>query len=381
MVWFYQPVVDLRRGKIIGWEALVRWQHPERGLLPPAEFMPWLNSPTLQGELDRMALADAVRQLANWHRLGHDWLVAVNVSVAHFLSPDFGESLRQLLEDAPPGLASSLIVEVVENADLHDAEQARRAAAQCHALGVRLALDDFGVGYASLSRFKMASWDVVKIDRSFVAEMVQDWTDLATVQTVVDMARIFGRRPWAEGMERAEMGTLLLSCGCDWVQGFAIARPMPAGEVLPWAQAWRPDPSWGEWPDAEWDARDFPLLVARLDHMRWVERVLATLQGQALAIDTAELHDHHRCRLGRWVETRGSQRYGNLPAFVELQPVHEEVHRCGVQLVTAVAAGEHERAHRLGGRLRALQAQVLTLLGRLQREVAQRTAEVPGSER
>jgi len=115
--------------------------------------------------------------------------------------------------------------------------------------------------------------------------------------------------------------------------------------------------------------------------MRWVERVLATLQGQALAIDTAELHDHHRCRLGQWVETRGSQRYGHLPAFVELQPVHEEVHRCGAQLVSAVAAGEHERAHRLGERLRELQTQVLTLLARLQREVAQRTPEVPRSER
>ena len=373
LVWYYQPVVDLRRARIVGWEALVRWQHPQRGLLPPAEFMPWLDSPSLQRELDRLALADALRQLASWRRAGHDWLVSVNVSVAHFLSPDFADHLAQSLRDSAPELASALVVEVVESAALHDTAQAQRAAAQCRALGVRLAMDDFGVGYASLSQFKQVPWDVVKIDRSFVADLDRDWTDLATVQTVVDMARVFGRQSWAEGVEYPEQGVMLLGSGCDWVQGFGIARPMPAGDVLAWVNAWRPDPAWSEWRDVEWDPRDFPLLVARLDHMRWVDRVLATLQGRPLTLEEGELHDHRRCRLGQWVATRGRQRYGDLPAFAELQPVHEAVHRCGAELVRAVAAGEHEQARRCGERLRELQAQVLALLGQLQREVARRS--------
>jgi diguanylate cyclase (GGDEF)-like protein/PAS domain S-box-containing protein len=236
---FYQPKVDLKSGKVIGAEALVRWQRPGFGLLTPNEFLPYLNGSHLEARFGEWVMDTALHQLRKWKALGMDMGVSVNISANHLLQPNFSTRLNLTLSNFLDIDLSNLELEVLETAAIGDMQQAIEVMQFCTNLGVRFALDDFGTGYASLTYLRKLPVHTLKIDQSFVRDMLHDTDDLGIVRSIIEMAGVFGRQVVAEGVETKEHGAALFKLGCYRVQGYGIARPMHPELFLGWCEAWQ----------------------------------------------------------------------------------------------------------------------------------------------
>ena len=235
----YQPKVDMRRGVVLGLEALVRWDHPQHGLIAPAQFLPLIENTGLSSRVGDWVLGQALEHLAMWRRSGHDISVSVNVSARHLQEPDFALRLSELLARYPDAPATALELEVLETAAHADIEATSALLARCRATGVRFALDDFGTGYSTLTYLKQLPVDVLKIDRSFVHHMLDDAQDRAIVEGVIGLARTFQCVVVAEGVESPAQARTLLDMGCNIGQGTGIAAPMPAAAVSAWIRDYR----------------------------------------------------------------------------------------------------------------------------------------------
>ena len=239
LVLYYQPKVDLQSGKVQGFEALLRWIHPEQGIVAPAMFLPLIEHTGLSARVGDHVLATALDQLDAWHASGLDISVSVNISARHLQEPDFAQRLAELLARHPRPLGPRLELEVLETAALADIGFTATLLERCAKLGVRWALDDFGTGYSTLTYLKRLPIQVLKIDRSFVHNMLNDAQDRAIVEGVISLARTFDCVAVAEGVETPAQARMLLEMGCPLGQGAGIAAPMPAREVGPWMRAWR----------------------------------------------------------------------------------------------------------------------------------------------
>lgn len=238
----YQPQIDLPTGEVFALEALIRWQHPQRGLLAPDQFLPLLEGDPLCLAVGRWVLDAAFAHLAQWQAQGLNVGVSINIDPAQLQSPGFVEQLCALLRRHPALEPAQITLEVLESCALADLELAESVLRECHAVGFGCALDDFGTGYSSLTYLKRLRADVLKIDRSFVLGMLDATDDHAIVQAVISLARVFGHDVIAEGVESAAHAQALQALGCRRAQGYGIARPMPAEEVLGWVQRYQAMP-------------------------------------------------------------------------------------------------------------------------------------------
>ncbi|MET0266273.1 MAG: EAL domain-containing protein [Duganella sp.] len=242
---FYQPKLDMRQGRIVGMEALLRWQHPQRGIVGPMEFLPIVEHSDVIIDIGEWVLREALRQLQQWRHADPAWVISVNIAARHFQRSDFVERLTAILAEFPDVPAHMLELEILESSALSDINHVRAIMLDCQALGIRFALDDFGTGYSSMSYLKRLPADILKIDQSFVRNMLEDHDDLHLVSAVIGLARSFGRAVIAEGVETVAHGAMLMRLGCDLVQGYGIARPMPSGQVLEWVSDFaRHVPTW-----------------------------------------------------------------------------------------------------------------------------------------
>ena len=233
---YYQPKVDMQSEKVVGVEALLRWQHPERGLLGPIDCLPLVAQTATMLEIDRWVLSTALSQVSIWRSTGLNLQVSVNLSERLLQHPDFPVFLQDLLRrHALPGMALEL--EVLESAALQDLDKVSRAVAACRALGVTIALDDFGTGYSALAYLKRLPADTIKIDRDFVRDMLQDQEDAAIVKAIIGLADTFRKNVVAEGVETPMHAAALRELGCQYAQGYGIARPMPVIEIQPWVNS------------------------------------------------------------------------------------------------------------------------------------------------
>jgi diguanylate cyclase len=237
LVLHFQPKVELTTGRVTGVEALVRWRHPERGLLGPREFLPLAEQHGLMHRMTLHVLGLALRQQAAWRRGGVELQTAVNISAANLLDPRFPVDVADLVarHRAPAG---SLVFELTEDTVMADPERALDALAQLGELGVGLALDDFGTGYSSLAQLKRLPVQELKIDRSFVLDMVADSDDAVIVRSTVELARNLGLRVVAEGVETAAAYEQLARYGCHAVQGYHVSGPLPAPQLVAWLRRW-----------------------------------------------------------------------------------------------------------------------------------------------
>jgi diguanylate cyclase (GGDEF)-like protein/PAS domain S-box-containing protein len=240
----YQPKVNLRTGALVGAEALIRWQHPELGMRPPGVFLPDIEGHALSVNVGEWVLNTALQQMEDWLAIGLDLPVSVNISAYHLQEHNFSDRLKTLLAAHPTVPRGHLELEVLETAALDELDQVAAVIRDCANLGVGFALDDFGTGYSSLTYLKRLPAQVLKIDQSFVRDMLDDPEDLAIVEGVLGLARAFRRKAVAEGAETTAHCKLLLNVGCELAQGYGIARPMPAGQVVDWKAHWHPDPGW-----------------------------------------------------------------------------------------------------------------------------------------
>lgn len=240
----YQPKVNMRTGVVMGAEALIRWQHPEKGLLPPAEFLPIIQDSDLSIAVGDWVIGEALRQIDVWRRLGLVIPVSVNISAQHMQHPQFLINLAGQLERYPDLPLEIIEVEVLESSALADIAGASAVIRECRRLGVTVALDDFGTGYSSLTYLRRLPVSCIKIDQTFVRDMLMSQDDTAIVESVIGLARAFQRDVIAEGVETVEHGLVLLRMGCEFGQGYGIARPMPGDSMPSWVADWRPYPAW-----------------------------------------------------------------------------------------------------------------------------------------
>jgi EAL domain-containing protein (putative c-di-GMP-specific phosphodiesterase class I) len=246
LVLHYQPKVNMRTGLLEGAEALIRWRHPERGLLLPAAFLPILENQPLAVEVGDWVIRNCIQQMVHWQKGGLRLAVSANVSALQLQQHDFVEKLKQEL-DLHTGLARhQLSLEVLETSALEDLLQVAKVIRECKKLGVEFSLDDFGTGYSSLTYLRRLPVKQLKIDQSFVRDMLDDADDLAILRGVIGLARAFNREVIAEGVETLAHGQALLSLGCELAQGYGIARPMPGGDIPDWANAWAQNVDWAE---------------------------------------------------------------------------------------------------------------------------------------
>ena len=234
----------MRTGKVIGAEALIRWQHPEKGLLPPAVFLPVIEDHALAVAIGEWVIDTALTQIERWRAAGLEIPVSVNIGARQLQQRDFVERLCAILAAHPLVNPDRLELEVLETSALEDIAQVSQVIEACAQFGVRFALDDFGTGYSSLTYLKRLHVTLLKIDQSFVRDMLDDPDDLAILQGVIGLAAAFKRQVIAEGVETVPHGTLLLQLGCELAQGYGIARPMPAEQLPDWSMAWQPDVAW-----------------------------------------------------------------------------------------------------------------------------------------
>ncbi|MDP2825367.1 MAG: EAL domain-containing protein [Sulfuritalea sp.] len=367
----YQPKVNMRSGEVFGAEALIRWQHPERGLLYPADFLPAVDVAGLQEPLGAWVLSAALRQQEIWAKAGLRLVVSVNIAADQLQKAGFVDSLRDILDRHPEVLAENIELEILETAALHDLEHVSRVIGACRALGVSFAIDDFGTGYSSLTYLKQLQAETLKIDQSFVRDMLEDPDDLAIVDGIVGLATAFRRKVVAEGVETVRHGHMLLQLGCDLAQGYGIARPMPAEALPDWIKGWQQPAEWQE--VALWRREDLPLLTVEVDHLRWIDLFRDSIMAppdQAAALPPL---DPHACRFGHWLDAVGHQRYGRYPGFAELVRAHEAVHVTGRE-IDQLAHHDRAAARERLSDLHARRDDLLRALTQLRFEVKNQTA-------
>lgn len=236
---FLQPKIDLRTGEVIGAEALVRWAHPTRGMVPPMRFIPFAE----QTGFIRMITLWVIEQVAAFgaqlDQKGLTLKLAVNLSTRDLMDPELPNKISQLI-DRHHLTPARLVLEITESAIMDDPQRALQTLERLHALGVKLSIDDFGTGYSSLAYLKRLPVDELKIDQSFVKHMETDLDDAKIVRSTIDLAHNLGLSVVAEGVETAKAWKLLAGLNCDEAQGYFIAKPMPSDELIEWLAGWQP---------------------------------------------------------------------------------------------------------------------------------------------
>jgi diguanylate cyclase (GGDEF)-like protein/PAS domain S-box-containing protein len=349
----YQPKMNMATGAIQGVEALIRWSHPQRGLLGPSQFLPVVEDHPLALEVGEWVIENALRQIEIWKAGGLDIPISVNISAQQLQHADFSSRLHAILAAHPAIDPSRLEIEVLESTALPDMAKVSQVIHTCGKLGVSFALDDFGTGYSSLAFLKRLPVDVLKIDQTFVHDMLDDPEDLTIVEGMLGLASAFRRQAVAEGVETVEQGILLLRLGCKVAQGFGIARPMPPGELPAWVASWTPYPQWAR--VTALDPADRPLLYAGAEHSAWVSAIESFLHGKRRVPPSLDVN---QCRLGAWTNLENPTTAGRIPLIREIAAIHQQLHDCGAEILLLVTSDNTPEAinrlpqlHRLRDRL------------------------------
>lgn len=245
-VLYYQPKVNMRTGAVIGVEALIRWQHPKRGLLNPVEFLSVIENNLMSIEMDEWVMSTSLAQISQWQKLGLNLPVSINVrtTTVQLQQPDFTTRLTVLLAAHPDVEPHYLELEVLETNAIENEMDISTIMDNCVALGVNFSLDDFGKGHSSLTYIRQTPVSQIKIDQSFVRNMLIDPNDFAIVEGAIAVAKSFKREVIAEGVETIEHGIALLQMGCELAQGYGIVKPMSASNIPGWINDWKPHFSW-----------------------------------------------------------------------------------------------------------------------------------------
>lgn len=234
-VLYYQPQIDIRSGSIIGVEALIRWNHPEQGMIFPDQFIPFAESTGLIGPITEWVLRTAITQCKIWQTAGTALRIALNATARSFQDPLLVDKLESLLAGGETRLAPERIeIEITENILMAEIEHGAKAIGRLRDLGVSVAIDDFGTGYSSLAYLKKLPIHSIKIDKSFILNMAEDENDAVIVRSTIDLAHNLGFLVVAEGVENRDALNLLTVLGCDHAQGYHISRPLPADELISW---------------------------------------------------------------------------------------------------------------------------------------------------
>jgi len=324
---FYQPKINMKTGEFFGVEALIRWQHPTTGLIPPMDFLPILEGSSLEIPLGEWVIKSALQQLTKWNDLGLDLEVSVNISSHHLQSENFIRFLSEVLSKFPEVNPEKLQLEVLENSVLSDLMIISETLKTCQdSLGVNIALDDFGTGYSSLTHMRNLPANTIKIDQSFVRDVLDDPSDYVIVDGVIGLAESFGRIVIAEGVESTEHGLILLIMGCELAQGYEIAKPMPADDVFDWSENRITNQTWLNWGSVEHTEKQNKIALFKLTCEWWKNHFTTNLLLSPELIRDWPIVDNRQCHCGRWLERAMQENIFDQELLYQLDFFHKKIH-------------------------------------------------------
>ncbi|MCK5696675.1 MAG: EAL domain-containing protein [Gammaproteobacteria bacterium] len=331
----YQPKVNMRTGELVGAEALIRWQHPEHNLLSPEKFIPIIENDILSVELGYWVIDTALSALKNWHLLGLKIVVSVNISAIHLLHTGFVEQLKKILGRYPEVSNHYFELEILETSAIEDIELVSKIMCDCQKIGVNFSLDDFGTGYSSLSYLKRLPVQTIKIDQTFVRDMLEDPDDLAILEGIIALATAFKRHCIAEGVETAEHGELLLQMDCELAQGYGISRPMEAEKLPIWIKQWKPAPIWKNAQSVK--RKNLPLIYSSVENYAWIHNIEKKLTIES-DVDLSQVH----CHFSQWLTHVGKKHYGFFDELTSVASLHHNIRQLGIEVLDQIKSNQRD---------------------------------------
>ncbi len=331
---YYQPKVNMKTGKVFGAEALIRWKHPEKGLIPPLSFLPALDGTPLENELGDWVINTALSQAAAWKKQGIDLEISVNISSAHLQSASFITQLNEALLRHPTVKAKRLQLEILESSNLGDVETMRSIIQTCRELlDVNIALDDFGTGYSSLTHLRILHVNVIKIDQSFIHEMLDDPNDYAIIEGIISLAQSFNHTIIAEGVETADHGITLLLMGCNAAQGYEISRPLPADEIPNWLQNYQPNKDWINCGSLKQTPKETKIKLMLLSTQHWYETFKRKQGAPSTHNIKWPLMNPKLCQHGTWLKRVRDEQLFDEQWLQALEQSHKNMHMIATDIM------------------------------------------------
>jgi len=327
MCLYYQPKVNMKTGKVFGVEALIRWRHPEKGLIPPLDFLPLISGTDLEIQVGEWVIIQALKQMSIWREQAIALEVSVNVSSYHLQDKCFIEHLKSALALVPEINAKHFQLEILESSALGDIHTISRIIKYCRdLLGIKIALDDFGTGYSSLTHLRSLAITTVKIDQSFVRDMLDDPSDYSIINSVIGLADSFSREVIAEGVETTEHGLMLLLMGCHQAQGYGIARPMTADEMSHWLLHYKPNQQWLATAKQSLTTKQIQLRLLRLTTKQWQAYFEKKILSMPTQIECWPIMTKNKCQCGTWLKRARQDAIFSDRWLTEFEKVHLDMH-------------------------------------------------------
>jgi len=331
---FYQPKVNMVTGQVFGAEALIRWNHPEQGLIPPMEFLPVIAGTDLEILIGDWVIDQALNQLQQWQQQDIQLEISVNVASYHLQSSGFTQQLEKHLANHPSVDSRSLQLEVLESSALGDLKAIRKTIRHClHVLGVRVALDDFGTGYSSLTHLRNLPVNDIKIDQSFVRDMLDDANDYVIVDGVIALAGSFGRSVIAEGVETIEQGLMLILMGCHNAQGYAISKPLPVNEFINWLANYQPKTAWIKAGKKHYSLKAKKIALFKLVTNKWQQVYLNNIMSSPDLVKPWPIMSKKKAHCSYWIDDAKKQNLFSDECLTGLEQAHDKVCQISKDLV------------------------------------------------
>ncbi len=342
---YYQPKVDIRTGNVFGAEALIRWIHPEKGLIPPLKFLPIIEATNLEIKLGNWVINDALKQLNYWKDQGIELEVSVNISSFHLQSSTFIADLEASLALYPTVNSKFLQLEILESSALGDLQSIANCVQTCtDTLGVNIALDDFGTGYSSLTHLRHLAAKTIKIDQSFVRDLLDDPDDHAIIDGVIGLANSFNRFVIAEGVETTEHGLMLLLMGCNKVQGYGIAKPMPADIFPKWLKDYQPNEEWISCANKTLSLKENKIKLLKLTLSQWQQLFKKNIQMTVTESKSWPAPNRTKCHAGIWLKRMEQEQLFDTEWLIKLNESHNLMHNIADNLFDLYQQGKLDAA-------------------------------------
>ena len=324
---YYQPKVNMVTGNVFGAEALIRWIHPEKGLIPPLDFLPIIEGTELEVMVGDWVISQALDQMVDWNEQRITLEVSVNISSHHIQSPLFITRLTEQLAEHPTLDSSLFQLEILESSALGELEAISSIIKTCrYTLGINIALDDFGTGYSSLTHLRNLSANTIKIDQTFVRDMLEDPDDCTIIDGVIGLANSFDREVIAEGVETTEHGLMLLIMGCHEVQGYGISRPMPAADFSKWLNEYTANEEWTSCASKVRTPTESKIKLFRLALKQWQQQFDTNIQSLPDDINDWPIMNRNKCHCGIWIKRARQEKLFEEKWLLQLEEIHDSMH-------------------------------------------------------
>jgi len=342
---YYQPKVNMVTGKVFGAEALIRWNHPEKGLIPPLQFLPIIDETAVEIQLGNWVINEALKQWVSWNGQGIELELSINISSYHIESSTFVTDIEKIFSLYPKVNSKYIQLEILESSALGDLNNISRVAHSCiDTLGINIALDDFGTGYSSLTHLRNLPAQTIKIDQSFVRDLLDDPDDYAIIDSVIGLSNSFSRNVIAEGVESTEHGMMLIIMGCNNAQGYGISRPMPILDFDKWLKNYIPNQQWLSCAEKMCTEKQKKAAFFKLALGQWKGSFKKHLLSSPSNSEQWPILNRTKCHCGIWIKRVKQDKLFEEKYVMKLNDAHNVFHDISGDLYNKYQAGKLDTA-------------------------------------